>query len=177
MQRHPEWMQALEIEYDLSFFDTDPFEPQPGGCMSLWPFFIGHFIELPYTLVQDCTLVNILGETTPQLWLRKIDFLKSYYGMALVNTHPDYLDCGNLAAIYRAFLQEIKDRGDFWNALPREVARWWHLRAEISDGVQVPGITYGYVTLDGKTLQVMPTAAEGGRQALVDRVKIQELTL
>ncbi|MHA1380883.1 MAG: hypothetical protein ACTSRG_21160, partial [Candidatus Helarchaeota archaeon] len=49
--RNPEWMQSLEIEYDLSFFDTDPFEPIPGGTMSLWPFRIGHFVELPYTLV------------------------------------------------------------------------------------------------------------------------------
>src|SRR5207244_5097725 len=27
--RHPEWMQALEVEYDSSFFDTDPYEPMP----------------------------------------------------------------------------------------------------------------------------------------------------
>ena len=32
--RHPEWMQSLDLEYDLSFFDTDPFEPIPGGTMS-----------------------------------------------------------------------------------------------------------------------------------------------
>ena len=37
--RNPEWMQALEIKYDLSFFDTDPFEPIPGGVMSIWPIF------------------------------------------------------------------------------------------------------------------------------------------
>ena len=29
--RQPHWMQGLKIEYDLSFFDTDPFEPIPGG--------------------------------------------------------------------------------------------------------------------------------------------------
>ena len=45
-------MRHLEIEYDLSFFDTDPFEPIPGGTMSIWPFFIGHFVELPYTLAR-----------------------------------------------------------------------------------------------------------------------------
>jgi hypothetical protein len=53
--RNPEWMQSLDIEYDLSFFDTDPYEPLPGGTMSLWPFQLGRFLELPYTLVQDFT--------------------------------------------------------------------------------------------------------------------------
>jgi peptidoglycan/xylan/chitin deacetylase (PgdA/CDA1 family) len=61
MHRNPEWMQELRIEYDLSFFDTDPYEPIPGGCMSIWPYFIGHFVELPYTLVQDCTLSRALA--------------------------------------------------------------------------------------------------------------------
>ena len=69
MHRNPEWMQILNIEYDLSFFDTDPFEPMPGGCMTIWPFTLGHFIELPYTLVQDSTLGYVLGETTPDLSL------------------------------------------------------------------------------------------------------------
>ncbi|MDI7276999.1 MAG: hypothetical protein QME94_13555, partial [Anaerolineae bacterium] len=50
--RNPEWMQALEIEYDSSFFDTDPFEPVAGGTMSIWPFLMGRFVELPYTLAQ-----------------------------------------------------------------------------------------------------------------------------
>jgi len=33
--RNPDWMQALEIKYDLSFFDTDPYEPMPAErCVS-----------------------------------------------------------------------------------------------------------------------------------------------
>ncbi len=38
--RQPEWMQALDILYDSSFFDTDPYEPIPGGVMSIWPFLL-----------------------------------------------------------------------------------------------------------------------------------------
>ena len=76
-------MQALEVEYDSSFFDTDPYEPMPGGTMSIWPFFLGHFVELPYTLVQDHTLSVILGERTPRLWLDKVDFIEHLgYGCA-----------------------------------------------------------------------------------------------
>jgi hypothetical protein len=86
--RNPEWMQLLDIKYDLSFFDTDPFEPMPGGVMSIWPFTIGHFLELPYTLAQDSTLFNVLGETSPRIWLEKLAFIKNYYGMALMLVHP-----------------------------------------------------------------------------------------
>jgi peptidoglycan/xylan/chitin deacetylase (PgdA/CDA1 family) len=130
--RNPEWMQSLnmEIEYDLSFFDTDPFEPIPGGTMSIWPFFLGHFVELPYTLVQDYTLTSILSETSPRIWLEKIDFIQAYRGMALVNTHPDYLRNETTLSIYREFLQNIKDRQESWNALPQEAAAWWCARAD-----------------------------------------------
>jgi hypothetical protein len=135
MLRHPEWMQELEMEYDLSFFDTDPFEPIPGGTMSIWPFTIGHFVELPYTLVQDHTLAVILGETTPDLWLRKVDFIERYHGMALVNAHPDYLREGVTLPVYTEFLKRMRERGGYWQALPREVARWWRARSEGGAGV------------------------------------------
>jgi hypothetical protein len=135
MMRNPEWMQALEIEYDLSFFDTDPYEPMPGGTMSIWPFLLGQFVELPYTLVQDHTLTVVLGETTPRLWLEKVDFIERYHGMVLVNTHPDYLSDPLTWKIYADFLQAIRHRGGYWHALPREVAWWWRVRADSATAV------------------------------------------
>ena len=129
--RNPEWMQTLDIEYDLSFFDTDPYEPIPGGTMSIWPFQMGKFIELPYTMAQDHTLMVTLGETSPRLWLEKVDFIGKYHGMALVNAHPDYLKNPPNYAIYEAFLQQMHEREGYWQALPREVARWWKVRATI----------------------------------------------
>jgi hypothetical protein len=65
--RQPQWTQVLEIEYDLSFFDTDPYEPIPGGTMRIWPYRIGRFVELPYTHVQDYTLTAVLSERTTRL--------------------------------------------------------------------------------------------------------------
>ena len=127
--RNPEWMQSLAIEYDLSFFDTDPFEPIPGGTMSIWPFFLGNFVELPYTLVQDYTLTAMLEETTPRLWLEKVDFIDTYHGMALVNSHPDYLRAPATWEVYKTFLSTMKKRGGFWHALPRAVAHWWRDRS------------------------------------------------
>ena len=129
MHRNPEWLQALNVEYDLSFFDTDPYEPMPGGTMSIWPFLLGSFVELPYTLVQDHTLMTILAARTPRLWLDKVDFIERWQGMALVNTHPDYLREPSYLAIYEEFLTTMKERGNYWHVLPRNIASWWRERA------------------------------------------------
>ena len=135
--RNPEWMQALDVEYDLSFFDSDPFEPIPGGTMSLWPFILGRFVELPYTLVQDYTLTEILGESSPHLWLEKVEFIAAHRGMALLNSHPDYLRRPRTWNVYEAFLAEMANRNDMWSALPLDVARWWRTRFDIPPG-QIP---------------------------------------
>ncbi len=137
--RNPEWMQALNVEYDLSFFDSDPFEPIPGGTMSLWPFMLGRFVELPYTLVQDYTLTKVLGETTPHLWLEKVDVIAARRGMALLNSHPDYLRTRKTWNVYEAFLAQMAPRTDLWHALPREVARWWRARNAARPGEVPPG--------------------------------------
>jgi hypothetical protein len=134
--RNPEWMQALEIEYDLSFFDTDPYEPMPGGTMSIWPFFMGRFVELPYTLCQDHTLMVTLKESSPRLWLEKAAFIRRYGGMVLLNAHPDYLRDAGRREVYESFLRAMNEQEDLWHALPRDAARWWRERQglEIRDG-------------------------------------------
>ncbi len=152
--RQPEWMQALEIEYDLSFFDTDPFEPIPGGTMSIWPFFIGHFVELPYTLVQDYTLTSVLGENSPRIWLDKVDFIEKFHGMALINTHPDYLKYKPTWDVYCEFLRAMKKRDFCWQTLPREVARWWKSRSESSSEISIPGIKLAKVFLEGESIKI-----------------------
>jgi len=136
-------MQMLDIEYDLSFFDSDPYEPIPGGTMSLWPFEIGRFLELPYTLVQDYTLTSVLKETSPRLWLEKVDFIQRHCGMALVNTHPDYLADRTTRDVYTAFLAAMSSSSDHWNAPPQEVARWWRARREARSIAELPGAVQG----------------------------------
>lgn len=146
--RHPEWMQALDIEYDLSFFDTDPYEPVAGGTMSIWPFEIGHFTELPYTLVQDNTLTAVLGETTPRIWIEKVDFIEKYWGLALVNVHPDYLRDSSNRLVYEQFLERMSWRpGAYWHALPCEVARWWRARRETMAPELLPGAAVGTISV------------------------------
>ncbi|MEP7217714.1 MAG: hypothetical protein ABI876_02295, partial [Bacteroidota bacterium] len=137
--RHPEWMQMLNIEYDSSFFDTDPFETIPGGTMSIWPFMIGDFVELPYTLPQDHTLISTLGEKTPKLWLEKVDFIEQHGGLAMMITHPDYLLAPACFEIYEEFLKKMSARTGYWHQLPAGVARWWKQRLAIDTTVPPDG--------------------------------------
>lgn len=132
--RNPHWMQALDIEYDASFFDTDPFEPMPGGVLSIWPYFLGRFVELPYTLVQDYTLLNVMGEKTPAVWLEKARTIRAHGGMVLLNTHPDYLLAEGAMEVYAGFLEGMSGEPGGWPALPVEAARWWRTRAAAAPG-------------------------------------------
>lgn len=123
--RHAEWMQALNIEYDSTFFDTDPYEPIPGGVMSIYPFFIGKFLELPITLPQDHTLFFVLKHSSIDLWMKKIRWIKQFHGMVLINTHPDYLIDPNIYGKYQELLDKLAQEKEAWHALPTDVTRWW----------------------------------------------------
>jgi len=129
--RNINFMQNFNIKYDLSFFDSDIFEPQAGGCLSLHPFHLGNFIELPLTMPQDHTLFYLLGERDGSIWVNKMKVIKKLKGMVLLNTHPDYLINNNLI-IYKEFLQKMKNESDCWHALAKEVADWWGERAKRS---------------------------------------------
>ena len=152
MLRNLDWLHDLDIDYDASTFDTDPFEPQPDGGHTIFPFWVprpngssanghesttdspsrGGYVELPYTLPQDSTLFLVLRETTPEIWMRKLDWIARHGGMVLVDAHPDYMSFGRsrptttkyAVALYREFLTHVKTRyaGEYWHALPREVA-------------------------------------------------------
>ena len=154
MHRNPEWLQELQIEYDLSFFDTDPYQSMPGGCMSIWPFFIGHFVELPYTLAQDCTTCYVLGEKTPRLWLEKLAFIEKYCGMALLNTHPDYLLESKIWNLYVAFLNALTERENQWHALPNEAASWWRKRHITPSGQEPPEMIPGTIILENDHINI-----------------------
>lgn len=128
-QRKWEWMGTLGFEYDSSYADTAPFEPQPGGCCSWLPFFIDGTVELPITLEQDHTIFVILGKPDASAWIDKATYLRSRGGMALLITHPDYLRTERLIRNYRTLLDSFKDDELAWRALPRDVSDWWRRRA------------------------------------------------
>ncbi len=137
-QRGWNMIPELGFDYDSSYPDTDPYEPQRGGCCSWLPFFNRDTVELPITLPQDHTLFVILGQTDETAWVEKMDHLRQAGGMALLITHPDYmLDEGRLGAYSRLLAHAAADDG-VWRALPRDVSAWWRRRAasriELVDG-------------------------------------------
>lgn len=152
--RNYEYMQKLEIKYDLSFFDSDIFEVQAGGSLSFHPFFLGKFVELPYTLPQDHTLFLLLGEKTDKIWKNKLDIIKKFHGMVLMLVHPDYITKNNILDIYREFLLKIKEDNDYWHALPSEVAEWWGSRAK-STLKNVDGEWKIYPNLEGASIGII----------------------
>ena len=141
MQHNLDWFHDLDIEYDSSTFDTDPFEPQPDGARTIFPFWVqgsgekDGYVELPYTLPQDFTLFVLMGEKDISVWKRKLDWVAEKGGMALVVTHPDYMHFGSgvpsveeyPAHYYEEFLEYVnnKYRGRFWHTLPKEVSHFW----------------------------------------------------
>jgi hypothetical protein len=127
--RRWEWMPLLGFDHDSSYSDTDPFEPQAGGCCTWLPFFIDGLVELPITLAQDHTLFVILRRPDEAVWLEKAKLIRRRGGMALVDTHPDYLlEPGRLEA-YRRLLAYATAQTGTWCALPSEVSAWWRRRA------------------------------------------------
>lgn len=140
MNHRLDWFHDLEIEYDASTFDTDPFEPHAVGAGTIFPYFVRDpvlqkgFIELPYTLPQDFTLFILMRNKNIDIWKQKLDWIVERGGMVLINTHPDYMDISEMhpletysAQFYELFLNYVKDKyaGQYWHALPREVARFW----------------------------------------------------
>jgi hypothetical protein len=150
MRHNLEWLRDLNIEYDASTFEHDPFEPQPDGMRTIFPFRVerrdgSSYVELPYTLAQDSTMFLVLRETTTDLWKRKVDWIARHGGMALVIVHPDYMAFGDSrsAAEYRAglyveFLTYVREQhGDVaWFARPRDVAD--HVRHRIEPPAAAP---------------------------------------
>jgi hypothetical protein len=128
-QRVYEWMPMLGFSYDSSYPDSDPYEPQAGGCCTWLPFFNQDMVELPITLPQDHTMFVILAATDETMWVDKAMRLRAVGGMALLITHPDYMLDDQRLAAYRRFLERVAADGCAWRALPRDVDAWWRERA------------------------------------------------
>ena len=145
MLRELAWLHHLDIEYECSTFDTDPFEPQPTGAHTIFPYWIPcpaeaagpgrrkGYVELPYTLPQDSTLFLLLREPDAGIWQRKTEWIVRHGGMVLMNVHPDYIDmtgCGNHMtyplAHYEGFLRWVREQydGEAWQVLPSAIPRF-----------------------------------------------------
>jgi len=139
MHHNLEWQHELNVKYDLSTFDTDPFEPQADGVETIFPFFVKHddstegYWEFPYTLVQDFTLLILMNESN-EIWKKKLDWIAEKGGMALLNVHPDYINFSHnpnkieefRVNQYEGFLKYVKSKYKnlYWNPLPKDLVEY-----------------------------------------------------
>jgi hypothetical protein len=142
------WIGELDIDYDISTYDVDPFEPQACGLGRIFPCWVQPpnrkrpgFAELPYTIPQDFTVFILLREKNNAIWRRKLDWIAEKGGMALIKTHPDYMAFSAKdrhidrypVEHYTDFLDYVQSRykDEFWLASPSAVASYWRgLRPE-----------------------------------------------
>jgi hypothetical protein len=76
-----------------------------------------------------------MKERNIDIWKKKLDWIVDNGGMALLTTHPNYMNCKKRKCkieeypmeFYEEFLDYVKSRyeGQYWNLLPREMARFW----------------------------------------------------
>lgn len=128
------WFDALDFEFDMSVPNVATHDPQGGGCCTVMPYFIGKIVELPVTMAQDYTLFNILGDYSIEIWKRQIATLSSKNGLMSCIVHPDYVMERRARHTYEELLAHLvatsRDQG-IWITTPREVNRWWRLRANL----------------------------------------------
>ena len=139
MHHNLEWLTNLDISYDCSTFDTDPFEPQPDGVKTIFPYWYQSeitgrwFVEIPYTLSQDFTLFVIKQEKDISNWKEKLKWIAQKGGMATVIVHPDYINFDRSgknkideyhSELYAEFLEHItiEYKNRYWNPFPEELA-------------------------------------------------------
>jgi glycosyltransferase involved in cell wall biosynthesis len=195
------WLHDLNIEYDASTFDTDPFEPQPDSRNTVFPFRVPApgasrspnsgsnnpdrgYVELPYTLPQDSTLFLILRERTPNIWLQKLNWIARHGGMALLNVHPDYICFPGDRPTSRNFPLEhytqllgyarSRYQKEMWQALPREVARYVNsmpLQTPLRPRRRICMVTHSFYESDNRVTRYAEALARRGDD--VDVIALQ----
>jgi hypothetical protein len=132
--RNLDWYDAFDYSYDMSVPNVGHLDPQPGGCCTTKPYFIGNILEIPVVATQDYTLFHILGQYSIDLWERQIESTLDHNGLISFIVHPDYLIEKRGRDVYvelLACLARRRDQSKTWFALPRELNDWWRNRNEM----------------------------------------------
>jgi hypothetical protein len=135
LYRNPDWYDDLDFSFDMSMPNVALLDPQPGGCCTVLPYFIGNILELPVTTTQDYTLFHLLGQRSIDLWKTQIDLILEHNGLAHFIVHPDYIQERDTKAVYLdllGYLRELQGTTPLWVALPNEIDSWWRMRSRMS---------------------------------------------
>lgn len=174
LYRNTNWYDAFKFSYDMSVPNVGHLDPQPGGCCTVLPYYIGEILEIPLTTIQDYSLFNILQDYSIEIWKRQIELILEGYGLLSFNAHPDYLIDGRARHTYSCLLSHLKQiiaERDVWLALPGEVNRWWRDRSRmrlVPDGhrwkIEGPGkerARIAYARCEGKRISLQPLSSLG----------------
>jgi hypothetical protein len=134
LYRNVDWYDAFTVAYDMSVPNVGHLDPQPGGCCTVMPYFIGRILEIPVTTTQDYSLFHILDDYSIELWKRQIGLIMGGNGLASFIVHPDYIIEGRARVTYSellAYLSLLRSEQNVWTALPGEVNRWWRERSQM----------------------------------------------
>jgi hypothetical protein len=134
LYRKLDWYDDLEFTYDMSIPNVGHLDPQPGGCCTVMPYFIGKILELPLTTIQDYSLFHILGDYSIELWKKQIALILEENGLLSFNIHPDYVIPPRAREVYVKlldYLSKLRSKRNVWIALPGQVNHWWRQRAEM----------------------------------------------
>jgi hypothetical protein len=131
LYRNQEWFDAFRFSYDMSVPNVAHLDPQPGGCCTVMPYFVGDILEIPVTATQDYSLFHVLGTYSQELWREQISQIMQQHGLISFIVHPDYLDTPKAKSAYTTLLSHLsrlRAEAGLWTALPREVDSWWRQR-------------------------------------------------
>ncbi len=134
LYRNQEWYDAFRFSYDMSVPNVGHLDPQPGGCCTVMPYFIGDILEIPVTTIQDYSLFHVLNSYSLDIWKEQIDRIQKHHGLISVIVHPDYLQTEEARNAYKGLLgclSDLRASTGMWITLPGEVDRWWRQRSKM----------------------------------------------
>ncbi len=193
LYRNLDWYDSFDYAYDMSVPNVGHLEPQPGGCCTTKPFFIGKILELPVMATQDYSLFHILRSYSADLWSHQIQTVLGQNGLLSFIVHPDYLLEERSRRTYRALLVQLahlRDTGVVWTALPADVNHWWRNRQRMRlvqkkgywevEGPDSDRARVAYASLENGrlhfTLDPAPSAAAGARPPVRNPLPPQSTT-
>jgi hypothetical protein len=135
LYRKPDWFSKLDFAFDMTIPNVAHLDPQPGGCCTVFPYFIGDMLELPLTTIQDYMLLNLLDQASIDLWKSQIDLIAEKNGLASFIIHPDYIALPKARSMYEALLGYLRDfavRNQVWFALSSAIDEWWRARSKMN---------------------------------------------
>jgi hypothetical protein len=115
LYRNLDWYDAFDYSYDMSVPNVGYLDPQPGGCCTAKPYFIGNILEIPVVATQDYTLFHILRHYSMDLWERQIELARNQNGLISFIVHPDYpIEKRGVYVQLLACLAQLRDQSKIW---------------------------------------------------------------